>query len=93
MSSSTILVATSTTRGVTSTEPTSTPGATASTVVTAGSGGAATASEAVAKQLPEGWITKLVDDGRKSKTYWAGPLNSEWATVYVVTLVQGSEHR
>jgi hypothetical protein len=36
---------------------------------------------------------RVVDDGRKSKTYWAGALNSEWATVYVVTLVQGSEHR
>jgi hypothetical protein len=90
VASSTTLVATSTTRALTSTRPTSAPGATPSTVVTAGSSGAGTASEALAKQLPEGWITKLVDDGQKSKTYWAGPLNSEWTTVYVVTLVQGS---
>jgi len=64
--------------------------ASATTVVVGGAGGAASAAEALSEQLPEGWITKLVEDGRKSKTFWAGPVNSEWATVYVVTLIQGT---
>jgi len=86
--SSTTLAATSTTVTISSITPTSVP-ATATTVFGAGAGGAATAAQALAEQLPEGWISKLVEDGQTSKTYWAGPITSEWATVCVVTRSRG----
>lgn len=62
--------------------------ATTSTAGVSGSSGAATADEAIAEQLPQGWISKLAQDSPRSKTYWAGPVNSEWATVYVVERAQ-----
>ncbi len=88
VAASTTLAATSTTLTVSSTTQTSAL-ETTTTAVAAGSGGAATAMEALTEQLPQGWISKLVEDGQTAKTYWAGPLNSEWATVFVVQLAEG----
>lgn len=85
-------VAASTTLAVTSTTltvPSSTQTSALETTTTAVPAGATTAMEALTEQLPPGWISKLVEDGQTAKTYWAGPLNSEWTTVFVVELAQG----